>query len=233
MIKISAWLVLGLMCTYVSANAQTGFILEGRIQDENSIVVPGLRLEVKDDTNSLSVYTDINGEFHVPLSNGDHVITAGDVPANKFRAFVKVSEKGLNPGYLVFIIESDAIPCIQKAEAGPKIIRSAIPQYPPAAKAVRAFGEVAVDIKVNADGTSSNAKPVRGHPLLRSAAKSAAEKFQFNTSNENIEREVQLVFVFLLDGEMKPGLKRWECPFRINIVSPPETIDTTTSQSKP
>ncbi len=49
-----------------------------------------------------------------------------------------------------------------------------VPQYPPAAKAVRASGAVAIQVLILEDGTVFTAQAVSGHPLLRTAARVAA-----------------------------------------------------------
>lgn len=53
------------------------------------------------------------------------------------------------------------------------------PEYPPAAKAVRAEGQVTVKIQIGPDGTVIYASAVSGHPLLRQAAEAAARAAKF------------------------------------------------------
>ncbi len=48
------------------------------------------------------------------------------------------------------------------------------PPYPPAAKAVRAFGAVSVQVLILEDGTVYSASAVSGHPLLRRSSEIAA-----------------------------------------------------------
>ena len=48
------------------------------------------------------------------------------------------------------------------------------PPYPPAARAVRASGAVAVQVLIETDGSVFSAEAVSGHPLLRSASRMAA-----------------------------------------------------------
>ncbi|MGD9563232.1 MAG: TonB family protein [Pyrinomonadaceae bacterium] len=54
------------------------------------------------------------------------------------------------------------------------------PSYPPAARAVRASGSVNVRVTVSEDGKVIEANAVSGHPLLRSAAVSAARSAEFS-----------------------------------------------------
>jgi TonB family protein len=53
------------------------------------------------------------------------------------------------------------------------------PPYPPAARAVRASGTVAVQVLVDEYGSVVSASAVSGHPLLRAAAVSAARGARF------------------------------------------------------
>lgn len=53
------------------------------------------------------------------------------------------------------------------------------PDYPPAAKAVRASGAVNVEIMIDTDGNVVEAKAVSGHPLLRQSAVTAARSAKF------------------------------------------------------
>jgi len=54
------------------------------------------------------------------------------------------------------------------------------PPYPPAARAARASGPVAVQVLIDEDGRVVSASAVSGHPLLRSAAEAAARGARFS-----------------------------------------------------
>jgi protein TonB len=54
------------------------------------------------------------------------------------------------------------------------------PQYPSAARAVRASGQVSVAVTIDENGNVVSANAVSGHTLLRSAAESAARASKFN-----------------------------------------------------
>lgn len=54
------------------------------------------------------------------------------------------------------------------------------PPYPPAARAVRASGSVAVQVLVDESGNVVTASALSGHPLLRSAAVQAARSAKFS-----------------------------------------------------
>lgn len=53
------------------------------------------------------------------------------------------------------------------------------PQYPPAARAVRASGAVSVQVLVDENGRVVSARAVSGHPLLRPSAVAAARQAKF------------------------------------------------------
>jgi TonB family protein len=59
------------------------------------------------------------------------------------------------------------------------------PEYPPAAKAVKATGVVMVQVTVDENGDVISAAAVSGHPLLRSAAMSAAREAKFEPTYVN------------------------------------------------
>lgn len=61
-----------------------------------------------------------------------------------------------------------------------KAISLAIPEYPRAARAVRAAGQVRVRVLIAEDGSVLNAQAISGHPLLRHAAEAAARRAKFS-----------------------------------------------------
>ncbi|MEP7212407.1 MAG: energy transducer TonB [Acidobacteriota bacterium] len=58
-------------------------------------------------------------------------------------------------------------------------IKKVEPEYPPAARSVRAGGKVVVRILVNKKGDVVEACVVEGHPLLRAASVEAAKEWRF------------------------------------------------------
>ena len=60
-----------------------------------------------------------------------------------------------------------------------KAITQERPNYPPAAKAVRASGKVIVEILVATDGTVECARAISGHPLLRASVVVTLKKWNF------------------------------------------------------
>ncbi len=73
------------------------------------------------------------------------------------------------------------------------------PIYSPAAKAVNAQGQVSVKVLINENGVVVSADAVSGHPLLRSAAESAARRARFTPtvlSGEAIKISGTIVYNF-------------------------------------
>lgn len=73
------------------------------------------------------------------------------------------------------------------------------PPYPLAAKAVRAFGVVNVQVAIDEKGNVTAANAVDGHPLLRQAAENAARASKFNPtllSNEPVKVSGVIVYKF-------------------------------------
>jgi len=55
-----------------------------------------------------------------------------------------------------------------------------IPAYPPAAKAIRAYGDVNVQVTIDETGSVISANSVGGHALLRQSAENAARRAKFS-----------------------------------------------------
>jgi TonB family protein len=60
------------------------------------------------------------------------------------------------------------------------------PAYPAIAKTVGASGQVTVQVSVDERGNVVSARAVSGHPLLRSAAESAARRSKISSANERL-----------------------------------------------
>jgi TonB family protein len=75
---------------------------------------------------------------------------------------------------------SDDEPAIAKGPVlNGKALKMPAPEYPAAAKAVRAAGTVVVEVTVDENGNVISAAAVSGHPLLQSAAVTAAREAKF------------------------------------------------------
>jgi TonB family protein len=80
------------------------------------------------------------------------------------------------------------------------------PGYPPAAKAVKAAGIVAVQVVIDEEGNVISASAISGHPLLRAAAVEAAREAKFKPtklSGEAVKVSGVLTYNFVLPDEGK------------------------------
>ena len=74
---------------------------------------------------------------------------------------------------------------ISAADLLKKAIKQERPNYPPAAKAVRATGKVVVEILVASDGTVECVRAVSGHPFLRASVVAAVKKWKFEIAQRS------------------------------------------------
>ena len=161
--------------------------LRGVIRDQNSAVIPGLSLMFKYEAGEIISLTGINGEFRVMLPDGNFVLTSDAIPNDKFRAFIRLSSTAINPDFLTLTLDSTSIRCSAIRDHDlPGIVSYTEPAYPPAARAVRAGGEVSVDMRVRQDGRVSSAKAISGHPLLKRASELSCVRTKRNGPREVI-----------------------------------------------
>ncbi len=192
--------------------------LHGTIKDADGAVIAGVRIKAEPGLDkSNSDYTDINGDFEMSLPVGDHVLTVDSVIPNNLKAFIKITEQGPNPDNVQFVVDPIKICCVTATgEPFAKPVSLPKPAYPPAARAVRAVGDVGVTVKIDQLGKVLSAVAVSGHPLLRSASVVAAKESLFDSS-ELPEREVRLVYAFIHLPNLRSGLKRYVNPYRIEV----------------
>lgn len=207
--------------------------IDGVIKDKHGAVVPGLSLSIEKDGKAfekngygIAGFTDIYGKFSLELQPGNYEITASGIPDSQFRFFLRIDEKGPKPQHVDIAIDPSALCDLEKTS--PALKHSAIPRYPPAARAVRTVGTVTVTVKIRPDGSVSSAKAILGHPLLRKASEVVAAEFSFESSHEDAERTSTIRFVFLDAAYNGKPVKRFDCPKRILVEGDPPTIYTTT-----
>jgi len=86
-------------------------------------------------------------------------------------------------------------------------IKTTEPIYPPLAKAAWVYGKVSVEVVVAEDGRVISGKSISGHPLLRSAAETAATGWTFQPAivgNEPVKVKGVLVLKFeIKDSEIE------------------------------
>lgn len=126
-------------------------------------------------------------DVHIDLTNGAVIDEVVDrIPSLQFLLATKETEKN-NPSFPVKeeknICESQKdIPQISTVELNKKILQKEMPEYPPAAKAVRATGESVFEVVVSQNGDVECINPISGHPLLRAALLNSINKWKFEKS---------------------------------------------------
>jgi TonB family protein len=207
----------------------------GSFKDKNSAVFAGISVIITNEGKDTVVTTDINGKFLVLLASGNYEVTVRKSLSETFKAFIVIQDKGLNPENVEFIIEPNPFCCGMVSEKlYPKIIKFPKPPYPAAARAVRATGEVLVDVKINKAGKVVSAEAVSGHPLLRAVSVTAAKQALFEPFEETEERYAQLTFVFLssdLPWNEKINSNRYATPYRTEVVSDVVILNTETAKA--
>lgn len=100
--------------------------------------------------------------------------------------------------------------------------------FPPAARAVQAFGDVLVQVWINSDGTVASAEAVSGHPLLRGASKTAAKMARFESNINNELNRAVIIFRFIEkeDGG-EPCCRNY--PYVVRTVAGPANLNFTRS----
>lgn len=216
-------------------NAQNEYEFTATLKDKNSAVFAGVGVVISSGAGKeIAVTTDINGKFAAWLAPGKYEITVRKTLSETFRAFVVIQEKGLNPNNVEFVIEPNPVCCGAVSEKlYPKITKFVKPPYPAAARAVRATGEVLVDVVIDQAGKVVAAEAVGGHPLLRYVSVTAAKQSLFEPSEKTEERRAQLTFVFLSDspGSEKVDPNRYATPYRVEIVNRYEILNTQTARA--
>ena len=210
-----------LIATATSAFAQQKtHTLHGTVTDPRGAVIGGVRLMFKSGDKIVWAASDVNGDFQASLAPGNYEATADSPDLYKFTAFINIGSEGLNPDRVNFSIDPSSICCRSKSGVPfPKALSLPKPPYPPAARAVRASGEVVISVKIDGAGFVTSSSALNGHPLLRQAAQAAARGARFETSESTPERDANLTYVFLTDTAEKPGVHRFDTPFRIKVYS--------------
>ena len=200
---------------------------KGVLKDENAAVIAGTSLFINGNNKNLIIKSNENGEFTTQLSAGTYDLTISKDISSSFIAFIEIRENSINPNNVEFVIKTNTLCCGQSPDkVFPKLVKFIVPPYPAAARAVRATGEVIVAVKIDKEGKITSAKAESGHPLLRKVAEQAATLSLFVTSENTNEREAKLIYVFLSD-DGKQNLKHYSNPYRLEIISYINILDTT------
>jgi TonB family protein len=89
---------------------------------------------------------------------------------------------------------------VSKGVTGGEVLVKPQPIYPATAKLINASGEVQVSIVIGENGRVVEAKAIKGHPALRSAAEDAARKWVFKPTlldGKPVKQPGTLTFVFM------------------------------------
>lgn len=219
------------VCVQAQTSDTLFFEVKGKIRDEANRVVPGLRLDFASETSRVTTLTDINGYFQVRLGKGTFEVMADPIPSVDFKLILRITDGPLNPEYLDLKVSSANI-CSDWLRKSPKSQKIVTPNYPPAALAVRATGDVSVKVTLDPSGNVLLAEPISGHPLLRAAGRKAAENFVFESTATSDARTAILTFSFLDPELEKPGLERLNLPCRIVVNANPPIIEATETNSR-
>jgi TonB family protein len=202
--------------------------IHGIIKTKAGERIPGATLYVRKGGVQRSFAADIDGNFVMGLQPGEYVITASSTTSPEFKAFLKIIDQGLNPDNVEFVFDPSSVCCQDPTgKPYPKPLVLPRPPYPPAARAVRASGEVVVKVKIDKDGKVTSAEAENGHPLLRRAAEAAARSSTFEAI-EIEERVAKLTYVFVSGGDEKKNVPKYKTIYRIEVIGEPIVIDTTT-----
>ncbi len=178
--------------------AEKTFELKGSLVDQDREVLAGANMFFECDNLKSTIVTDENGTFTIKLPVGKCKITLNEAVSQRFAAFIEISENNLNPNNFQMIVEINLTFNGRTSEENTVEVKKYVaPVYPPAAKAVRASGEVVVLVEINRDGEVVSSKAESGHPLLRRAAEAAAKKWLFSAAKDELIREERIVISFV------------------------------------
>ena len=213
---------------FAQTNSPKTHEIKGLLKTDSGEVLAGTNLYFSDGINSHTFVTDINGEFTAKIPAGNYEVTVNNLLSKKFKAFITVVDGGTNPENVEFTVKANKTQCgLNESEICPEPVSLPKPAYPPAARAVNATGEVVVFIKLDDAGNVISATVKNGHPLLRTAAKKAAEKSKFDMSDKSAKSEFYLTYVFLSPGNTVEKSSRYKYLYRIEMIgkSLPVEID--------
>jgi hypothetical protein len=204
------------------------FEVKGVVKDRERIEISGLRLNFKSDNRSEAAISDENGKFVVRLPAGKYEITVNRFVSEKFIAFIEISDTNLNPNNFELNIQLNPDCCAPTTNGKPTaVVKYVEPEFPLAARAVRAGGDVVVSVKIGKDGKVVSAKAESGHPLLIKASETAAKEWIFTSDEaaDAAEREGRIVFAFVTAANENPA--RFKKSGRLEIFSTSLLIDLT------
>lgn len=170
---------------------------------------------------------DMSGRVELKLRKGTNEITANRTVDAEFKLYILILESGPVPNNIQIVLNPQANCCTSNDRTDfPIPLSLPKPPYPPAARAVRARGEVMVEVEVGENGSVTNATALTGHPLLRAASAAAARKSRFEVKPSLSGSSLLLTYAFFSDDEVVATKLRHTNPYRIEVVAGPVEIDT-------
>ena len=225
------FLSLGLLFLFfLSVSAQNSiqqafFVVKGKVKDKENNPLAGMSLVVEGDKFKQTIVSDENGQFSINLPKGKFTIKGNEVVSKNFLAFLEIFADKPNPTDFDLVVETNQICCSPTSDGKEtEIIKYVFPPYPPAAKAVRASGEVVVAVKIDKDGNVTSAKAKIGHALLKAISEVAAKQFLFSKDENTPEREGQIIFAFRTIETSRPN--NFRKPNRLEVFSDDWKIQT-------
>ena len=148
-------------------------------------------------------------DVHIDLTDGkvlDEIVDR--IPSLQFLLSTKEIEE-TNPRFPVKEVENTCEPQeditqISTVELNEKILRKEMPEYPVAAKAVRAIGESVFEVVISQNGEVECINPISGHPLLRATLINSIKKWQFQTNQTKYKGKIIIEgkSVLVLNGKV-------------------------------
>lgn len=198
---------------------QVNFDVSGSVRTSDGFALPNVRVVFDRSGSKSDVRTDVNGEFKASLFHGDYLVSVEGAGHKASQPTVLQVGKGMVQVPMNLVVEVEDIP--EGTINYPKIEKFVLPTYPPAARAVRAEGEVKVEARISTNGELLDTKALDGHPLLRAASVQAVRRWIFEPPAS--EQSVVVTFVFLV-GELKNVTRLRINSYRHYVITPPPTV---------
>ncbi len=217
--------IVWLLSSFVAAFSQiNNFEVKATVKNSENIPLAGMSLFVEGNNFKQTAVSNEHGSFSIKLPVGKFTIKANEAVSENFLAYLEIFDDKPNPSNFDLIVETNQTCCTPTSDGKQtEIVKYVFPPYPPAAKVVRASGEVIVAVKIGKDGNVISAKTEIGHPLLRTTSEVAAKQFIF-TKDENIsERHAKIIFAFRTIEKNIPN--NFRKPNRLEIFSGISQVD--------
>jgi TonB family protein len=220
--KICSIVLLILSFSAFVFSQENPYKVKASVKDQDKTPLAGLNLYFNDGNKILTFVTDENGDFTAELITGKWTIKTNPIVSKTFTAYLEIQkDASSNPNNFELTVELNKESC--QTNKPIEVLKYVAPKYPPAAKAVRASGEVIVNVKIDKDGKVVSAKVLSGHPLLQAISAKFAQMWLFSSDNL-AERECQIVFAFVLTKKEKLNADILRKPNRLEVFSDIPTL---------